>query len=132
MSDAGQAAFWERVTGSARTGAGRLRVKSALNPMLWLCAIVSLPCFGMAWFCRGTEPLATMLAISGVAPIGITCALAVYFAVVRPEKLQSEEYQIRHEALELIKEKGSAVEVSPSSLEAITNPLLSRPPIIAA
>ena|SRR5579863_4196925 len=120
-------AFWESVTGSARTAAGRLRVRSALNPMLWLCAVVSLPCFGLAWFSREVQPLATVLTIAGAAPIAITCIIAVYFALFKPEKLQSEDYQIRHEALELIKEKGSAVEVSPSSLEALANPII--PPL---
>jgi hypothetical protein len=123
MSDAGQAAFWEQVTGSARTAAGRLRVKSALNPMLWLCAIVSLPCFSLAWFARGVEPLTTVLTLTGAIPVGMTCLIAAYFAIFRPEKLQSEEYQIRHEALELIKEKGSSIEVSPSSLDNIANPV---------
>lgn len=60
---------------------------------------------------------------AAVTPVTITCVLAVYFAVFRPEKLQSEEYQIRHEALELIKEKGSRVEISPASLEVIANPV---------
>src|SRR5580700_4942289 len=118
-----ESTLWDRITGRAQTAAGRLRVRSALNPMLWLCGIISLPCLLGAWLAHGTEPIATILAICGAMPIGITCIIAVYFSVFRPEKLQSEEYQIRHEALELIKEKGSKVEVSPASLEVIANPV---------
>ena len=133
MTDIGPAAaaFWERVTGSARSAASRLRVKSALNPMLWLCAIISLPCFGFAWFARGVEPLATVLTGAGLLPVIVTCIMAGYFAVFRPDKLQSEEYQIRHETLELIKKKGSSIEVSPSSLDNIANPLHPLPPLPA-
>jgi hypothetical protein len=43
-----------------------------------------------------------------------------------PDKLQSEEYQIRRETLELIRQKGSSLEVIPSSLEAITNPVIEN------
>jgi hypothetical protein len=124
MSDPGAAhRLWEQVSGRAQTAASRLRVRSALNPMLWLCGIVSLPCLYAAWFARGVEPIATIFAISGTAPIGITCCLAIYFAVFRPEKLQSEDYQIRHETLELIRQKGSPIQLSPSSLDAIANPV---------
>jgi hypothetical protein len=124
MSDPGIIqTFWERAAGSAQTAVSRLRVRSALNPMLWLCGIISLPCLAAAFLAHGIEPIATILAICGVTPIAITCVLAMYFAVFRPEKLQSEEYQIRHEALELIKEKGSRVEISPASLEVIANPV---------
>jgi hypothetical protein len=96
--------------------------------MLWLCAIISLPCFLGAFLFHGIEPLATILAWSGVAPIAVTCLQAVYFAIVCPEKLQSEEYQLRHETLEVIKQKGSPIEISPSSLEAISNPVLRALP----
>jgi hypothetical protein len=120
--------FWERLASSAQTAAGRLRVKSALNPMLWLCGIISLPCLFGAYAAHGNEPIATILAICGATPIGVTCLLAGYFAAFRPDKLQSEDYQIRHEALELIKEKGSQLEIAQSSLEVIANPPLLPSP----
>lgn len=126
MSDPG-ASLFDRITGRSQTAAGRLRVRSALNPMLWLCGIVSPLSFGAALLARGREPLTTMFFAIGAIPILVACAQAVYFGIWRPEKLQSEEYQIRHEALELIKEKGSGIEVSPSSLEAIANPVHPLP-----
>jgi hypothetical protein len=43
-----------------------------------------------------------------------------------PEKLQSEDYQIRHETLELIKQKGTSLEISPTSLTVIANPAHPR------
>jgi hypothetical protein len=113
----------DQIIANARSAASSLRVRSALNPMLWLCAIVSLPCFVLAYLAHGIEPLASLLVYIGAAPIIATIIGFLYLMVARPEKLQSEEYQIRHEALEVIKQKGSSIVVAPSSLEAIANPI---------
>jgi hypothetical protein len=68
-----------------------------------------------------------MLIYIGAAPVLGAIIGFMYFMVAAPEKLQSEDYQIRHETLELIKQKGTSVEISPSSLDVIANPV--RPPI---
>ena len=115
--------FWDRLVGRSQAASGQLRVKSALNPMLWLCGIISLPCLLLSWAAHDVNPISTIFAFVGVAPVAVTCLLALYFALFKPDKLQSEEYQIRHETLELIKQKGSTVELSPSSIVAIPNPL---------
>jgi hypothetical protein len=103
--------------------AGQLRVRSALNPMLWLCAIVSIPCFILSYFAHGVQPLETILWIAGAIPIVTACSSHVYFMLTTPEKLQSEEYQLRHETLDLIRQKGVAAPILPASLEMIENPL---------
>ena len=95
--------------------------------MLWLCGIVSLPCFVAAWFTRDIQTLSNVLAAVGAMPVVTTCLGFVYFAIFRPEKLQSEDYQVRHEALEIIRQKGGLLQIAPSSIEAIANPHL--PPI---
>jgi hypothetical protein len=119
------AGVFERVAGRAQSAASQLRVRSALNPMLWLCGIVSLPCFFIAYLLRGIEPLATIIAYVGIAPVATTILGFLYFMIFAPEKLQSEDYQLRHETLELIRQKGSSVAIAPSSLEAIANPVHS-------
>lgn len=113
----------DHIVANARSAASNLRVRSALNPMLWLCAIVSLPCFILAYLAHGIEPLATLLVCIGALPIIATIIGFLYLMVAKPEKLQSEEYQIRHEAIEVIKQKGTRAAISPSSLEAIANPI---------
>jgi hypothetical protein len=127
MSASGHGLF-DQIIARSQTAAGKLQVRSALNPMLWLCPLISLPCFFGAWLLRGVEPLSSVVMYSGVAPIAVTCLMAAYFAVRHPDKLQSEEYQIRHEALDLIRQKGSSIAVSPSSLEAIANPVVAALP----
>lgn len=115
--------FFERFAANTQSAASKLRVKSALNPMLWLCAIASIPCYVLAYFAKDTQPLESFLLYAGTAPIVATTIGFLYFMIRAPEKLQSEEYQLRHESLQLIKQKGSSIEISPSSLEAIANPL---------
>lgn len=116
------ASVFDRLTGRSATAAERLHVRSALNPMLWLCAIVSPVSFGIAWLTVGYPTLSLFFCAVGFLPIAFTCLGFAYFVIFDPKKLQSEDYQIRHEALELIKEKGSALEISPLSIEAIANP----------
>ncbi len=91
--------------------------------MLWLCGIITLPCITIAAFLHGIEPISTVLLWLGVFPVAVAGVTGIYFAVAKPEKLQSEDFQLRHETLELIKQKGSPIEISPSSLEIISNPV---------
>jgi hypothetical protein len=119
MSDDG---LFDRFARRSQSAAGRLRVRSALNPILWLCAIVSMPCFGAAPFLGGSI-LQSVVIVIGAVPVATACAGFVYFLRFAPEKLQSEEYQIRHEAIELIRQKGTSISISPASIEAIANPI---------
>jgi len=114
--------LYDRIIGRSQIAAGRLRVRSALNPMLWLCVSVALPCLILAWVTQGAEPLSTILTWLGAAPIAVTCLASLYFTLFSPEKLQSEDYQIRHETLDLIKQKGIPIELSASSVASISNP----------
>ena len=126
MIEEGANSLFERIASRSHAAASQIHVRSALNPMLWLCAIISIPCLFGAWSAHGVEPIATILAYVGVAPVGVTCIMAIYFAMFRPDKLQSEDYQIRHETIELIRQKGSSIEIAPSSLEAVSNPVQQR------
>ena len=98
----------------------KLRVRSALNPCLWLCGIVSLPCFAGSIYTIGTIQI--ILASVGAIPVVIFGIGFLYFMMNDPDKLQSEEYQIQKKALELIEEKGGRIPISPTSIVAITNP----------
>ena len=72
---------WEKFVANAQSAASSLRVNSALNPMLWLCGIVTLPCFVLAYFFRGIEPLDSLLVYVGSAPIAATILGFFYFMV---------------------------------------------------
>lgn len=55
-------------------------------------------------------------------PIAVACLGFVGFAIFRPDKLQSEEYQLRHESLQLIQQKSGRIALNATSIEAIANP----------
>ena len=85
---------------------GRLRVKSALNPALWLCAVVTVPLAGFATFVEGPTWLMVCLVVLAFLPPVLAGIGFVVFPFRDPDKLQSEEYQIRKRTLEMIGEKG--------------------------
>jgi hypothetical protein len=112
--------LFERFTQSAQEAVMKLRVRSALNPCLWLCGIVTLPCLGGAVYTTGT--IQVILATIAGAPVLLFGVGFVFFMTKDPDKLQSEEYQIQKMALELIEEKGGRIPISSTSIVAITNP----------
>ena len=102
----------------------QLRVRSALNPILWLCPTVSLPCLALAAYSSEPAWLRIVLTILGGAPIVAALWAFVYFARVDPRRLQSEDYQIRERLLESIQESQEKGHPSddPHLLETILNP----------
>ena len=114
-----------RYSSSAAT---KLTVRSALNPLLWLCGIISLPCL-LASSCVQTEGVRNALIALGGLPIVVTCCIAIGFAIFKPEKLQSEDYQLRHEALGLIQHKTGRGVLDTASVQAIANPQIPPPEI---
>jgi hypothetical protein len=112
--------LFERFTQSAQEAVMKLRVRSALNPCLWLCGIVTLPSLAGAVYTTGAIQI--ILALIAGAPVLIFGVGFLFFMTKDPDKLQSEEYQIQKMALELIEEKGGRIPISPTSIVAITNP----------
>ncbi|MBA6263904.1 hypothetical protein [Colwellia sp. Bg11-12] len=117
----------EQLGQSSNSAAKSLHVKSALNPMLWLTGIATPLCFACAYFLRDSSPIFEILVFSGLTPILVTCIGFSYFAVFKAEKLQSEDYQIRHESLQIIQQKTGTIEIPLASLDNIVNPRNNLP-----
>ncbi|MEW7987048.1 MAG: hypothetical protein AB2799_14760 [Candidatus Thiodiazotropha sp.] len=109
----------------SHSAAQRLHVRSALNPILWLCAIATPTIFFFAYLFREQPSISTTLLVAGLVPVGVACLGFAYFALAKPEKLQSEDYQIRHESLQIIQQKGRKA-IALDSIEAIANPAAPR------
>jgi hypothetical protein len=116
----------ERLTSVAKDAGMRLHVRSALNPLLWLCAICSPLSFSLSFFSEGI--LQILFFLVGALPIVCACGAYIYWMVKAPNRLHSEDYQLRRQALEMIHEKGVKVGVLANSVVAITNPNLPRRP----
>lgn len=104
---------------------GRLRVRSALNPILWLCALVTIPVICI--ITRYTFAPNWLIAIA-VAPVGCAIFGYLFLLIFDRDKLQSEDYQIRKQTLELIQEKGDKFPILGTSIQAIANPDLPQSP----
>jgi hypothetical protein len=118
-----------RLSEMSQSAVARLVVRSALNPLLWMSVTIALVCFGAAFLFKDDKFVKYLLVLVGSAPIILTCAVAGYFALRKPEKLQSEDYQLRHQTLNIIKEKGGRVTVDSVALEEIANPTPTAAPV---
>ena len=116
-----------RLTHTVSTAARALRVRSALNPMLWLCAIATPILLVAAWMFREHPTICGVLITVAILPPIVTCIGFGGFAVWRPGMLQSEEYQLRLEALGIIQQKAGVITVDPASLQGIANPMAIAP-----
>jgi hypothetical protein len=98
----------------------RLRVRSALNPILWLAGIVSVPAIIAA--ARYPGPAPAWLIVLAYLPVCAAVIGFLYLLIFDRDKLQSEDYQLRKRSLDLIQQKGDAFPLEPTSVNAITNP----------
>jgi len=58
-----------------------------------------------------------------VTPVVLACVGFLYFMCFDSDKLQSESYQLRKRALEVIEEKGGTIQLlNAEDLQLITNP----------
>lgn len=109
----------ESIAAKAIDTGGKLTVKSALNPILWLCAIVSIPGLLAIKFIAPT-PVWLIILVCGpviTAMLGFLILLAF-----DRDKLQSEEYQIRKQTLEYMQQKGQEIPYTVDDSALITPP----------
>ncbi len=100
-------------------------VKNVLNPVLWVCGLISAP----AAVTLGFAPNPTWVHISlALGPVAVALFAYLFFMFREPDRLQSESFQLRKQALELIEEKGSFGVIDASTIEAISNPDLPALP----
>ena len=117
----------------AQHAAEKLTVRSALNPFLWLSAIF-VPILLVASFCfnraEGLRYLAPIFAYAAIAVLLVTILVGVGFAIFSPGRLQSEEYQLKHQALMMFQQMGAPPQlIDPSSVVAIANPTHEQPKV---
>ena len=112
----------QRLTQFSQGAIPQLRVSSALNPCLWLAGSVTLPAVGGAVYV-GSGVVQIAMVLIAATPVALFAVAYLYFMVKDPNKLRSEDYELRKTALDMIQEKGG--QLSPSdatSVEAIANP----------
>lgn len=109
----------EQVFSKAVESGGRLMVKSALNPILWLCGIITIPTL----IAGGLHPqLPVWIVAIGCAPVVVALFGFLFLLFFDRDKLQSEEYQIQKRTIELAQQKGD-----PYPLEINQDAIISNP-----
>ncbi len=98
---------------------GRLTVKSALNPMLWLSGIITIPTLiAGSW----NPNLPVWVSIIGCAPVVAALFGFVFLLVFDRDKLQSEDYQLRKRTIEYAQSKGDPLPLDIRDSITIENP----------
>lgn len=103
--------------------AGVLYVRgTALNPILWLVAVVIGGALIAGWSAGWTSPIG--YGAAGLVVVCVLAALGAYFFLLfrDPDRLQSEKYQLQIKALQmLVPKEGPALD--PETVEVLPNPL---------
>lgn len=86
----------------AMQSGGKLTVKSALNPILWLCGIITIPTIAANVF----YTLPPWISIIGCGPVLVAMFGFLILLFIDRDKLQSEDYQIKKISLEMSEQKG--------------------------
>ena len=100
----------DQIFAKASESGGRLRVRSALNPILWLCGLISIPTLAAGAF----HPIPTWVAIIGCSPVAAALFGFLYLLFFDRDKLQSEDFQLKKRTMELAQQKG---EFSPKVID---------------
>lgn len=103
---------------SAFESGGRMRVKSALNPILWMCAIVSTPCVIVSSFYE----LQDFIVIVCLLPIPVALLGFFFLLLFDRDKLQSEEFQIKKRSLEIIEQSSGEKVIEAASITLTEKP----------
>lgn len=115
----------EQLVGRSAAAAERLLVRSALNPVLWLCAIVTVPCVALAAL---SDDPPRWLIVLAYGPVVLVSIGFIFLLIFDRGKLQSEDFQLRTRVLELMmEEKGGLPESTRRALrDVIPNPEVRR------
>lgn len=102
---------------------GKLKVQSALNPLLWLCALMTT---SMLFAAKLIPDFALVFIVALMLAYALAGLCFLFFMFTSPDRLQSEEYQIRKRSMEIMQQKGDPKPVIASDFEVTENPELPK------
>ena len=109
--------------GSLATSIAGVKQRSAMNPFLWLVGVAGIVCGACVVF-QGATPITYTLIAAFILALFCALGIAVFFAIKSPDKLRSEEYQIRRDMLEYCERTNIAPEKTVLVLN--TNSMIER------
>jgi hypothetical protein len=93
-----------------------------MTPIFLLSTIALPTCLAGAYGLREYPIAVGVLVAVGILPILMGCAAYAWFGIKDPDRLHSEEYNLRSQALKIVEAKGGPVPVNPVELQGITDP----------
>jgi hypothetical protein len=102
-----------------REGLTSIKHRTVMQPLLWLCGTVTLGCFIISpmvkdiWLQRG-------IFLAGLVPIALFAGSYLYFMFTDPDRLHSEDFQLKRRSLSIVESKGGTVPLLP--LDLTTDP----------
>ena len=104
----------------------QVTVKSAVNPSLWACAVISTPLFILASKVSGWLSAASF--VVGLIPVVAFFISYMYLLFKNPEYLRSEDYQLRMNSMRLLGDKDNPLRAQAGDIvSVINNPQLPPP-----
>jgi hypothetical protein len=96
----------DEVIRSAISRAGVIRVRNAMNPLLWLSPISATICWIAAYIFR--DDLILKYGLVGLGALPIVASIVAYFLYffLDRDRLQSEEFVLKQRELSIIERKG--------------------------
>lgn len=91
-------------TKSLQSLVGKVIVRSSINPLLWLCGVISLPSLIILAFSNNSN-VQIFLAILACLPLLAVFLAYGYFMFKNPDYLRSEKFQSQQHAMDLHDEK---------------------------
>jgi hypothetical protein len=89
----------------------RIRVRNALNPLLWLSVTAPILFLPAAWFFRDYPVVLSILIFLAGIPVIATIVAYMILLFKNPDRLLSEEYQLRHREIQMRYRRGRKPEV---------------------
>jgi len=102
-----------------REGLASVKHRTVVQPLLWLCGTFSLGCFIIAAMVKDIW-LQRALFGAGVVPILLFVFSYIYFMFKDPDRLHSEDFQLKRRSLSIVERKGGTVPLLP--LDLTTDP----------
>lgn len=116
---------WAKLGESFERVASHVSVKSALNPVIWFAIVIPFIFLPAAYLFQNQQILMWVLAVVAILPVLVTMGGFIYFAYKMPERLQSEDYQIRSSVLKLAQASGVTIPIDQKTVNAMMNPLIN-------
>lgn len=110
--------FWKTLPVLLKDALASTRRTNAVQPITWLCAVVTLPCFFFAYKAPDLWLKASFLAI-GVIPVVLFVRVYLFFMHNDRDRLHSEDFQLKSRSLSTVEAKGGSVEILPVELGTV-------------